>query len=74
MEIIINILGAAALGHLAADFLSRVEWLPQKPFKCNQCLTFWLIVAPFIFLYSYWGILVAALSAVVSELIFKITS
>jgi len=72
MEIIINILGAAALGHLGADFLTRYTWLPDKPFKCNMCLTFWLSIIPAIFLYDIWGILVSAIAAVTSELIYKI--
>lgn len=72
MELIINIIGTAALGHLAADFLTRFEWLPDKPFKCNMCLTFWLSIIPFMFLYDVWGILVASIAAITSELIYKI--
>jgi len=72
MELIINIIGAACFGHLAADFLTRFEWLPSKPFKCNMCLTFWLSIIPFMFLYDVWGILVASIAAITSELIYKI--
>ena len=72
MELILSILGAAGLGHLGADFLSRYDWLPDKPFKCNLCLTFWLNVIPFIFLYGYRGILYAALASIISELYLKI--
>ena len=68
MELIISILGAAGLGHLAADFFEQFEWMPDKPMKCNQCITFWLSVAPFIFLYGYEGVLYAALASIVSEL------
>jgi len=71
MEIIINILGAAALGHLGADFLSRYDWLPDKPMKCNMCLSFWLSIMPFIYVYGYEGILYAALAGVVSEFYLK---
>lgn len=71
MELVISILGAAALGHLGADFLQRFSWLPNKPFKCNMCLTFWLNVIPFIFLYSGYGIWYAACASIVSELYFK---
>ena len=42
METILSILGAAGLGHMAADFLSRYDWLPDKPCKCNMCMTFML--------------------------------
>ena len=72
MEIILSILGAAGLGHLAADFLTQFEWLPDKPMKCNMCATFWLNVGPFIFLYGYEGVLFVALASIVSELYLKI--
>jgi len=72
MEIILNILGAAGLGHLAADFFSRYDWMPDKPMKCNMCSSFWLSVGPFIFLYGYEGILYAALAGIISELYLKI--
>lgn len=68
MELIISILGAAGLGHLAADFFSQFDWMPDKPMKCNMCITFWLNVGPFIFLYGYRGVLYAALASIVSEL------
>jgi hypothetical protein len=71
MELIISILGAAALGHMGADFFSRYEKLWDKPFKCNMCLSFYLSVIPFIFLYSGYGIWYAALSGIISELYFK---
>lgn len=69
--ILINILGAACLGHIGADFLAQFEWLPAKPFKCNMCLTFWLSILPFIYIYGYEGLLMAALASVTSELIYK---
>jgi len=68
---ILNILGAAALGHLGAEFLSQFERLPQKPFKCNMCLTFWLSILPFVYIYGYDGLLASALASIVSELIYK---
>jgi hypothetical protein len=71
MELILSILGAAALGHLGADFLERFTWLPDKPFKCNMCFTFWLNVIPFIFLFSWPGIFYVAVASIISELIFK---
>lgn len=71
MELIISILGAAALGHLVADFNQQFTWLPDKPTKCNMCMTFWLTFLPFIFLYEWQGLLYAALAAVISELYLK---
>lgn len=72
MELLLSILGAAGLGHLGADFFSRYDKLPAKPFKCNMCLTYWLNIAPFIFLYGWQGILYAALASIISELYLKI--
>ncbi len=72
MELLISILGAAGLGHLAADFFSQFERLPDKPVKCNMCMTVWLNVGPFIFLYGWRGVLYAALASIVSELYLKI--
>tara|TARA_R110000772_G_scaffold66166_1_gene147517 strand:+ start:636 stop:860 length:225 start_codon:yes stop_codon:yes gene_type:complete len=72
MELILSILGAAGLGHLAAEFFSQWEWMPDKPMKCNMCITFWLNVGPFIFLYGYEGVLYAALASIISELYLKI--
>ena len=71
MELIINILGAAALGHLVADFNQQFTWMPDKPMKCNQCATFWLSFVPFIFLSGWVGILHAALAAIISEFYLK---
>ena len=71
MEIIINILGAAAFGFLAADFLTRFDWLPDKPWKCNMCLTFWLTLYPFILMYGWHGILVSSLAALISEIMYR---
>lgn len=69
--ILLNILGAAALGHLAADFTERFAALPDKPFKCNMCMTWWLSILPFIYIYGYEGMLYTALAAITSELIYK---
>ena len=68
---ILNILGAAALGHLVADFLAQFEWLPQKPFKCNMCMSFWLSIVPFVYIYGYDGLMMAACASITSELIYK---
>jgi len=71
METIIQILGAACIGHILADFFSQFEKIPNKPLKCNMCLTFWTSFGPFIFIYGIEGILYAAISAITSEFIFK---
>lgn len=69
--ILLNILGAAALGHLGADFAEQWSKLPAKPFKCNMCMTWWLNIIPFIYIYKWEGILYTAIAAVTSELIYK---
>jgi len=69
---ILEILGFAALGHLGADFLERFEWLPSKPFKCNMCFSTWISIGPFLALYGLKGILVAAITGITSEAIYKI--
>lgn len=71
MELLIHIIGFACLGHLGADFLSQFESLPDKPFKCNMCLTYWISILPFIFMYGWTGILLSAIASITSELIFK---
>lgn len=71
MELLIQIIGFACFGHLGADFLQRYEWLWDKPFKCNMCLTAWSSLIPFIFIYGWIGILYASISAITSELIYR---
>ena len=70
--ILLKIIGMAAFGHMAADFLSQFNWLPDKPFKCNMCLTFWLSIGPFLLLDGATGFLTASTAAIVSELIYRI--
>ena len=70
--IILKIIGAAALGHLAADLASTIDRLPDKPFKCNQCMTFWLSIGPLMWLHGWEGMLMAACASIVSELIYKL--
>lgn len=69
---ILLILGMASLGHLGADLLSTFDRLPNKPFKCNMCLTFWLTLLPAIIEYQWYGILIAAISGITSELIYRL--
>lgn len=71
--LILTLIGFAALGHLAADFLNQFEKLPMKPFKCNACLTYWTSLIPLIFLYEWYGILYAGIAAIISEIIYKNT-
>ena len=61
---ILEILGLASLGHLAADFFSQFNRLPNKPFKCNMCATFWLGIGPMVYLHGYEGLLVTAMASI----------
>ena len=71
MELILTIIGFACLGHIIADFLSTFEELWDKPFKCNMCMTYWISLAPFIFIYGANGILYAAIASITSEIIYR---
>ena len=69
---ILLIIGIASLGHLIADFLEPLPEIPNKPFKCNMCLSTWLCLLPAMVLYGWEGPLVAAITGITSELIYKI--
>jgi len=69
---ILEILGFASLAHLGAEFLSRYDWLPDKPFKCNLCSGFWYSIGPFLALYGWKGILIAGMTGIISEALYKI--
>lgn len=71
IHVVLQIIGFACLGHIMADFLNNFEKLPDRPFKCNMCLSFWISLVPFIFIYEGNGILYAATASIVSELIFR---
>ena len=69
---ILHILGFAALANLGADFFSQFDRLPNKPFKCNMCLGFWLSIVPFIGLYGGEAPLVSAITGVLSETLYRL--
>lgn len=71
LQLILMIIGAACIGHLAADLLNGFEKLPSKPFKCNMCMTYWLNLVPFIFIYGGYGFFYLAIASILSELIYK---
>ena len=70
-DLLINIIGAACIGHLGADFLSQFDRLPDKPWKCNMCLTFWITILPFSAMYGFHALPMTAISALISEWIYK---
>lgn len=71
MELLTWIVGFACLGHMAADLLSGIEKLSDKPFKCNMCMTYWLSIIPMLIAFGPIAILYAAIAAITSELIYK---
>jgi len=69
---IYDIIGFAALAHLMANFFEDLGILQFKPFNCNMCLAFWLALVPSFVFYEGYGILVAAMAGVTSELIYRV--
>jgi hypothetical protein len=75
MDLIIDIIGFAALAHLVVDFIQSFE-LPlinRKPFTCDMCMGFWLSLPH---AWAQWGFvhgfLIAAITGVVADLIFRL--
>lgn len=61
----------ACLAHLAADFSIHFR-LPAKPFQCDMCLGWWLSLFPFIVLHGWTGIPMAAITAVLADVIYRL--
>ena len=74
-SIIIQIIGFACLGHIVTDFISHwnLAKLPDKPFRCDMCMTYWISIIPLIMQFGFIGILYAAISSVTANTIFKYT-
>ena len=72
-EIIIQIIGFACIGHIVTDFISHwnLPKLPDKPFRCDMCMTYWISIIPLIVQFGLIGILYAAISSVTANIIFK---
>ena len=74
IDIILQIIGFACLGHLSADLmvhLDKDDNLPAKPFKCDMCLTYWMSVIPLCIQFGPVGILYAAIAGVTANIIYK---
>jgi hypothetical protein len=76
MEIFIlitQIIGFACIGHLLTDFITTLDLpsLPDKPWKCDMCVTFWLSIVPLVVMHGWAGLLYAAISSVLSNYIYK---
>ena len=74
MELLISILGIACLGAMLQDFpiyiwITEKLQLPDKPFRCTMCATFWYSVGILVALHGWSGITYAALAAITAEFI-----
>jgi hypothetical protein len=68
---ILQIIGFACLAHLIADMSQYFE-LPQKPFQCNLCVGYWISFIPFIIQWGWVGFLLAAITGVTSDALYRI--
>ncbi len=73
MNEILQIIGFACVGHLVTDFISHFELpsIPDKPFRCDMCMTYWISVIPFMLQFGLYGILYAGISAVTANILYK---
>ena len=74
MNSLLQVIGFACLAHLITDFIEHMQWsLPDKPFKCDMCMGYWISVIPFVIQFGLSGFLLSAITAIISKLIFKYT-
>jgi hypothetical protein len=70
MDTIILLLGIASLNTLLINHDLYKKHVPnRKPFICALCMGFWLPLGALIFKYGSEGILYAAITAIVTELL-----
>lgn len=74
MELLIKLLGIAALGSMLQEFepyqkVTERLGMPDKPFRCTVCATFWYSVGVLVSIYGIEGVVYAAFSAAASEII-----
>ena len=70
---ILQLIGWASLAHILIDLIEELNIkVPNKPFKCNLCLGYWISVIPLTIQYGLSGIVYAAISGVLSEVIFRV--
>ena len=72
MQTLIELLGMASMGAMLQQF-EGYQWLvkrlPQKPFSCTLCATFWYIIGINIAMHGWLGVCYSALEAVLAETI-----
>lgn len=70
MELLITILAASSM----ITLMQQTKWyetlrLDFKPFNCTMCFANWASIGPWCYAYGWYGILLAALTGIVAELI-----
>ena len=72
-DLLLQILGFACVGHLVTDFITNFDLpeLPNKPFRYDMCMTYWISIIPLMVQFGLKGILYAAISSIVANIIFK---
>lgn len=75
-DLLLQIVGFACVGHLVTDFITNFNLpeLPDKPFRCDMCMTYWISVIPMCVQFGLKGVLYAAISSIVANIIFKYTT
>ena len=71
---LLNIIGFASLTHLIVDLIITIDKqdkVPQKPFKCDMCLGFWLSLPFNILMYGWEGVLISAITGITANLLTK---
>lgn len=74
MALLIEILGIACLGIMLQEFeyyqkLTHFLNMPDKPFRCTLCATFWYSLGFTVSIYGIVGIIYSAIAAVTAELL-----
>ena len=71
---ILELIGYASLIHIIVDFINSFDLpeLPNKPFKCDLCMGYWLSIIPLMVTHGARGILLAGIVGVLADLIYRI--
>ena len=71
---ILELIGYASLIHIIVDFINNLDLpeIPNKPFKCDLCMGYWLSIIPLMVTHGPRGILLAGIVGVLADLIFRI--
>jgi hypothetical protein len=74
MNIIIEILGIAALGFIFSSVITPnlPKMFKRKPFTCESCMSWWIAIGYFNIEFGILAILPAAICYVVASLIWKL--